>query len=100
MSKVQMQRSEGYSFPLPFQVETVQEKWDDVCDFEKAFASRTLHPLLAPNFPHTDPPCANTPRKPPYPDPNPQGFDNPESPQDSFGPILANLENVKSKSKL
>jgi len=63
VSKVQMQRSEGYSFPLPFTIETVQEKWDDVCDFDK-------------------------------------GFDNPESPQDSFGPILANLENVKSKSKL
>jgi len=63
VSKVQMQRSEGYSFPLPFKIETVQEKWDEVCDFDK-------------------------------------GFDNPESPQDSFGPILANLENVKSKSKL
>jgi len=28
------------------------------------------------------------------------GFDNPESPQDSFGPILENLESLKAKSKL
>lgn len=65
ISKVQMQRSEGYSFPLspPFTCESVRDKWDEVCDFEK-------------------------------------GFDNPESPQDSFGPILANLESLKAKSKL
>jgi len=28
------------------------------------------------------------------------GYDNPESPQDSFGPILENLESLKGKSKL
>lgn len=65
VSKVQMQRSEGYSFPLspPFTCETVRDKWDNVVDFEK-------------------------------------GFDNPESPQDSFGPILANLESLKAKARL
>jgi len=29
-----------------------------------------------------------------------KGFDNPESPQDSFGPILANLESLKAKARL
>ena len=63
VSKVQYQRSEGYSFSLPgFTCEDVRDKWDNVCDFDA-------------------------------------GFDNPESPQDSFGPILANLENLP-KSKL
>jgi 3-hydroxyacyl-CoA dehydrogenase/3a,7a,12a-trihydroxy-5b-cholest-24-enoyl-CoA hydratase len=65
ISKVQMQRSQGYSFPLSpaFSVEDVRDKWDEVCDFDA-------------------------------------GFDNPESPQDSFGPILGNLETLQGKSKL
>jgi len=65
IAKVQMQRSQGKTFPLSpaFNAEDVRDGWDEVCDFDA-------------------------------------GFDNPESPQDSFGPILGNLETLKAKSKL